>query len=606
MWSLPAERRLPNALRERYGDYVVCPLAYDALWAAADLFPPDQQLDPYGRVAPADRERLDRESVVQANALYARLMERTEEPWLAGLPFYLINSLFYYRLYWRHLLDTLAGESAGRDRLALYAPFSRATVPPFQQLAVAALECEMARRGVVPWPDLFLAQDSWKQRLRARAGGWVNHHFDWYSHGAPVVGMPECSWLFCGLQETDRLVQADVVRRLAEEGWRDLAWVVPASSRLKVAQDEQALGGSDSAVVGLRHSYELHAGPSWTQTRWTEWSQSHIVGRLADLLGGVVEKGAERRECRLLAARMVLAAGDIRQHFARVHHLLSALNPQTIVINSSIEDMVPVKRWARWKKRRLVRLPHGVELGFREDYIWDADHVGVFGEHYRQALSRAQPALASRLFTTGSLHLGAQAGAAAPSGPDVEGVRRLTLVVTPSRIDNYPDTTVETRDDLLQIARVVQAWGGSFRIRSHPRASDEAVHDHTAQRAQQDGLPVERSSGRSSLLADLQQSSATLVRIWGGAAVQALYARCPLIGWNPRPGLPESAELLSRLPLCARDAESLLLLLRRLSDDPAFRRHVLEAQEAFLAEHIQDPRGDPVQRTVDQLNQLRS
>jgi hypothetical protein len=138
-------------------------------------------------------------------------------------------------------------------------------------------------------------------------------------------------------------------------------------------------------------------------------------------------------------------------------------------------------------------------------------------------------------------------------------------------------------------------------MRSHPRTEDFNDYSLVCDEMRRQGHDVVLSDRFSSLGEELASSEVALIRTWSGAGVVALYAGVPLIGWTPRPGITDSDEVVSQLPLRASTAAEFGALVERLRADTRFRGESLVAQRAFLEDQIEDPSGDPYARAVDQV-----
>jgi hypothetical protein len=253
----------------------------------------------------------------------------------------------------------------------------------------------------------------------------------------------------------------------------------------------------------------------------------------------------------------------------------------------------------------LICLPHGVRYHYRQEFCWDVNMNGVFGDEVVRGLVQMQPALNGRVRSIGGSHLALQ-GQIDP-GEDAQRLKgpwRVCYMVNSTYIHCYPDTAREIEADFRVLAKAIDQVGGRLRIRTHPRTIEADTYRIIIDRMAADRVPFELSDSHSSLNRDLAECSASLLRIWGGAGIMSMYAECPLLGWVPREGLELSSEVLKSLPTCVSNADTLAATLREIAEKPSRRQSYLDAQEIFFEGQVSDPHGDPYARSLEMIDEF--
>lgn len=611
VWSLPEDPRFLDFLQREHGDYLLCCMDIYALRTARRFAPLDRIVDGTTLITPEERESVDMESSELFNRFWRELLRYREEPWLASLEFANDGNPFFHALYWKRVLERVSQLNHGGG-IRFYGPFSRGAWPGTITFSVDVMEAFVDRWIL----SATTTGHGWFRRIIIRAalgaGFLVNRFASVCARGSTRSGevVKPADVLICGLQETDRLVQAELVRRLYRRGLTGIRWLVLSRGNLPVSADEASDKPDDDLdsirdPVGSfgcyrwRHSW-LEALSRWhVRHRFEEAIKAASAGRLDD---GMCEALAETLEKRNVSARM---------KYLEIDELLRPYHPSLIVGNSVVDEMICVRQWARRHRVPFVRFPHGVELAYRDEFEWDAECVCIFGEESRQGLLRAKTAVPEKIRVVGGMHLAAQSNRGSSWSADAwsRNPWRCSMLVSFAAFMNYPDTVPELQADLLGLADAVKRQGGLFGVRLHPRQSewDGPIYHEIAKHAAEAGVQIDFSSSQDSLSSELTQSAFALVRMWSGAAVAALYTGVPLVGWVPRPGLPESWDIIARLPLHASSVDQFEEIVRRLKTDEAFRANALQAQRDFLAHLVSEPWSDPWERAVDVIiEQARS
>ncbi len=603
VWSLPEDPRFLEWLRRKHGDFLVCCMDFCALQTARRFVPADRIVDVMSMVPAAEREAMDIESSALFNRFWRELLRYRNEPWLACLEFMNDGNFFYYALLWKRVLERVSELTRGGG-IRFYGPFSRGAWPGSMIFGVDLMEIMVMRS---PASGGAASRPSLPKRLLKRAlmcsGGWVNRFARACSTG-PASSRGETKHadiLVCGLQETDRLVQTELVRRLGLRGLGGFRWLVLSRGRLPVSADEAQSGAGDS-LSAVRDEVEGFGCFQWRHP-WLEFlSRRHVRHRF---LGAIRAAGAGLDEdtCESLADAMETRHARVRLRYLEIDELLRPYAPSLVVGSSVVDEMICVREWARRHKVPFVRFPHGVEYFYKDEIEWDAECVGVFGEDVRESLLRAGTAPAERIEVVGGMHLAAQSNRGVSWSADAwsRNPWRCSMLGSFAAYMDYPDTASECQEDVLGLARAANRQGGAFGVRLHPRQSDwdGPVYQSIARAAAESGIRLDFSNSNDSLSSELASAAFALIRVWSGAGIVALYVGVPLIGWVPRPGLPESSGIVGRLPLHAASVVEFERIVSRLRTDAAFRAESLDAQKKFLERLILDPWGDPWARAVD-------
>ncbi len=595
LWSLPEEPYFIEYLKQKYGEFVLCPLKLPALRSARELVPAGQILD-VGSVVPAEeRHRAYDQSVEDLNRVYRDLLE-CDEPWLNGIDFIKLFTILYSFEYWRTFLGRLESQH-GVGEVCSYGPFSRGAILDGGSLIDADLlhRLVVAReQGGVRYP---------RRPMIEWLGGWVNRCV-----GAATVratrsepSLKPASCVVMGLQATDCRVQKGMVQELLRRGFDRFRWMVPLHRHFAVAADEEVPSALQDRVDLLTDTCDTDPAQgmvslSWRNAVLESLSHAQILGRIGRAVFGAAKGRLSPVEARLHAHFLLANSSNLRLEYDAVERMMKGYRPDVVVTNSNIQIPLMVRAWTRKNRVPHLQLPHGVVYCAKFAPFWDADELAVPGEDVRGKLARLYPDKQPFLRIVGGAHLAAQAQRAGVRGAGVAGAKKpwkACFLLSEPIAYSLPDAFTETERDFIGLARAIEAQGGRLSLRGHRGSPDQTMYRLIARRAKAEGVTIEFSDPLSSLQNDLADSSLALIRVWGGAGILALFAGVPLMGWSPRPDPDESAEILRDLPLCAETIDAVAPQLERLLESESFRRDVLSRQRAFLERHVSHPEAAP-------------
>lgn len=606
LWSYAHEPMYLAQLERQYAGYVLCPLRPVAWESAAQHVAPERLCDVFALVTP--RERLDIETAAlrQIDAFGKALLAGGRQPWLAvpGCSMHEdLECIFYFLRFWPLMLERLA-QRFPRRHARLHGLFSNWADPGRPVLAAHCLELffpAWARAGAAaraaPARGGAVAET-----LVAGLGDLVNRLAGRLCAGerAPPETGGAAPVVVCGLQGSDSFFQRVLVERLQQAGVQGLRWLVPEIVTTRLSEDERA--AEPAAVRAVRRVVRERTGLRWRHPLFGRLSARAIRRRVRRAFAAVTGGALTDGQCGRLADWLMAGEWDVRLRYEAVARALDACRPRLLVANSSLGGVTLAHEWARRRGCRYLRLPHGVEYGSEMAFRWAADDLGVMGAHHRRHLLAAGLTTGERCFLAGGVHVAAQnlvalKEAGAPPPPE----RRILLLLTFVAVFQFPDSHAEMKQDLLHLGRACAGEGHLFSVRNHPRDPSLSSYPMLVAQAAQAGIPLEISDARQSLIRDLQRSAMAVIRLWSGAAIAALYAGKPLIGWLPRPSYAASDDILRELPLCATTAEELGRMVHRWSREADFREDVLRRQRELLADHLADPWGDPFDPSVRRI-----
>lgn len=606
LWSYAHEPLYLTQLERHYAGYVLCPLRPVAWESAAQHVAPEHLFDVFALVTPAERLDIEAAALRQIDAFSEALLAGGRQPWLAipGCSMHEdLECIFYFLRFWPLVLERLARHFP-RRHTRLHGLFSNWADPGRPVLAAHCLELffpDWARAGAVarPAPSRGGAAAA---ALVARLGDLINRLAGRLCTGARVL--PEtggaCPVVVCGLQGSDSFFQRVLVERLQQAGVQGVRWLVPEIVTTQLSEDERA--GESAAVRAVQRVVRERTGLRWRHPLFGRLSARAIRRRVQQAFAAVMGSALTDEQCGRLADWLMAGEWDARLRYEAVARVLDACRPRLLVANSSLGGVTLAREWVRQRGCRYLRIPHGVEYGTEMAFRWAADDLGVMGAHHQRHLLAAGRTTEERCFLAGGVHVAAQnldalKEAGAPPPPE----SRILLLLTFLAVFQFPDSHAEMKQDLLQLGRASAGEGHLFSVRNHPRDPNLSSYPMLVAQAAQAGIPLEIADARQSLIRDLQRSAMAVIRLWSGAAIAALYAGKPLIGWLPRPGYAASDAILRELPLCAATPEEFARIVHRWLREPDFREDVLRRQRELLADHLADPFGDPFDPSVRRI-----
>ncbi len=605
LWTLPEEPEFAAALARLHDPFWVVPLRYPALLAARRILPAERILTPAQLVSPGLRRAIYDRTVQRVNALWSRLRAQENEPWLDGLQYYQSIYLMYAAEYWQRLLDQLPLQDPGSIRH--YVPFSRIFLNGYVQGEMRMLEAHLAARHSTAGSRQPLLDS-----VAAGLGALCNHAAHWLTRSAPACERSRVPTVFFGLQGTDWLAQAPLVGELAAGESSTFRWLVPAQDRLEKMKDELEDNQSSQALRERTDSFPLDncgyfCNRPWLHRRMRAWSERQVAHRLHQALSDVLVEPELRAVVGPLAASIAEQNPDLRLKYLALDGVLRQYDPQTLVLNSTIDEVAFAVAWARANRRRLVLLPHGVHSILDYRFHWSVDCAGLIGSYTERQVA-AMDFPGQQRVCVGGVHvarLGQQAArvsAEARSAQTVPPQRALFLLTNNYGVD-FPDAVEELEADLGALVGSLTGVGWTLALRCHPRSTDAVSCRMMVRALQERGLSVEWSDARESLAADLARSGLAITRTWDGASVTALYAGVPLLGWLPRPTHAHAQRFLAELPFHAERAETVGEELGAWASEPGRRAALIDRQAPLLAEFVAEPYAAPYDRALSLLRQ---
>ncbi|HMO04554.1 MAG TPA: hypothetical protein PKC67_08615 [Kiritimatiellia bacterium] len=600
-WSLPVESGYADALRGRHAQVCIIPMRPDAAAAARILFRQDEVIHPSGLFAPGEIRDIELNSVAYENALRIAL-EKVREPWVRALCYDVNRSVLYaaFRI-WR-LLEIL------RSRVDL---MSAVIIPPFSRMHLAhneVVEIRCLEQTLAALHhETYHSADMQRRRrvagLKALGGRIINRMAPLFLKGPPgsPVTRRACDVLFAGFLGTDLLTQHELVDRVFGSGKADARWFYRDQQGLALSSDEK---NSDAA-----RKAEKVPDPGqcfWRKPWMEELSRRAIVEQLYVIMRDLplpVDEPAGGLH--VLASGLVHHQLPLRTSYHAVHDSMSRAKPRVVVTNCNVGIMATVREWARQHQVRYVKTPHAFEYEDSTDYEWDNDVTGVLGQWLAEQVARRKPAC-GKVYRAGGVHLAAQArrGVASASTARIVPGRVLLLASEFLRTD-FPDTLEQMQADLVELIHALRGAGCHLVIRSHPRSRFKWFYrDVIASQRDGQGCLDAFSDGLSSLNEELAQAGSAIMRISSSSAIVAMYAHVPLIGWVPRAGHAGSDAFLRELPVSAGTTRELAELAKRVSVDEAYRSSMIAQQDAYLSRIVEDPWGDPWQRSIDVIMEM--
>lgn len=611
-WSFTPEPAYGDYLKRHYDEIVLVPLRYFARENMRALFPGTQEVSVGEWVTAQERRRLWDEAIACANRCWDEVAQDLRQPWLCGVYQDVVQQYLYAYAFWSRFVAAVRDRYPDAD-LKCHGPQSYCAIND------GCTACD------VQCLDLVLTEESevsktrrpfWRAAMHRLAGhvGWLVNR---YAGGLadPPGGRSQVEKkgrvLVFGLQPTDCKVQRPLMSILERKAISGLRWLVPDQEWLHLTEDEKRASEVAQGALGhIDHVVFDPAGPYLAMTWKRPWlarlsklNVTQAFGRLLAHAGaGTIYEGMGH-----VLARLIMATQpDVRLQYASISSLLDRIDPAFVLANSNVRLTALVRGWVRERNRTFIQFPHGAAFSHDQHSKWDADIFAVPGAHEKDLLTESGREIPDRVWSVGGLHFEKQAAvmpAAVIASPDRpwEAVWLLSV----STLYGMPDVYHEMEDDVRMWARVLRDAGGRLVLRCHRREDINRVYEHITARCVEDGLPVRMSDPMSSLNGDLAASELAIVRTWGGAGLLALYAKTPVIGFMPRAGLPGSDDILSLLPLVARDEASSTDIIRDLRRDISFQNTILEQQETVLEHLCENPRsGHSYERAADLIVEL--
>ncbi|MBU0679628.1 MAG: hypothetical protein KJ626_16115 [Verrucomicrobia bacterium] len=580
---------------------IFCPLGPEAATAVSQHVPAERIVHPYDLVSPEDRARFDR-LAEEETSRFTDLMGEGGYPMLEWFGAGILNemlSIFYFSRFWSALLKQL-DERFGSPDYRVHAPADFDALPGGVRMAVRSLDKKvLERKGKRERKALSFAD-----RLLAVAGSAVNR---WPQFFISVTGdnlnqMKPVRNLVCGLQSFDSIHQRHLVTRMREAGIANLGWLVTSRLHTVLTKDEErAFDDADSGVSS--QAIDTESMSYWKADVFEASSRRHVLSRIEKSLRSIMCPREAGSLVSSLAAMIEPIGRKVMLRYRVVDEALVRYNPQVVMGSSFMGDSPLVWAWCKRHKVTYIRMAHGVEFTFEAPNLWRGDVICVMGEDGRQELSKLKELSSSRIEVVGGGHIAHQALQAVKEGkrvPEASNPWNALFLYSSSRYDGYPDTSTEIETDFEVLARTIHEQGGELRVRCHPRLPKQMI-ENVCMRISDKGFAINICDSEQSLFAQLSEARIALIRIWSGAAIQALYAEVPLIGWLPRIGVESSSRLIRKLPECAENGGSFARILSSAVKNEAYRKQLLQDQETLLGNQIAGPFNEPFEGVVRTL-----
>ncbi|MCP5487520.1 MAG: hypothetical protein H7A43_02635 [Verrucomicrobia bacterium] len=590
---MPEESEIASAWSRQYGSYRVYPITYAAMLAARKIFDGDVLVDPSMLVDCGKRRELYEKSLRDTDTFLDTL---EGDFLLCGMdPGFVYYALFHTYLFSRMIRE--ARRRHGEGPVVVMPFFSRSTAPVLlikvaQALDLAASEANWfhkpGRRDIIKqvvyhrFSRLYYAM----RRIRAVR-----------TAAAAACRAERVDVLIVGFEGADRRNQYDLYQRLSREEHVRTRWIRPAGERFRLTADEQARDRS------------VEESPEAGHVQDVDWDS-----RIAR--SGVCRTGIILREllrARISAAARSAAALALSPHGASifadlmtdtssaarreaVYAVLDRYRPAVTVLSASHQLNRYARAWARDRRSDSLRLPHGVEYFKYMRCWWSFDAVGLPGRRAGKDFDLHHGAEGAMTGLVGGMGHARQYSLASERGTAASSAK---TVLYPLSFISYvfPDMPAEIEQDLRALLDVISRHGCRFRLRNHPRAGMWMPDDYTRMKQELAHDAFDIGDSGCSLSEDLKNCCLVLARHWGGAIVQALYSRVPVIAWMPRPATTYSDEILESFPMMARTPSELAAALVRL-EDPAAVEDVIRQQDVLLAELFEDPYDDSPDRAA--------
>ena len=413
----------------------------------------------------------------------------------------------------------------------------------------------------------------------------------------PDLSGEKADILVAGLLSTDLHAQRTLVRLLRSKHQGTVAWYCYSSGVHDLSQDEKMRQGDETVMtpVNWRKTVE------WRYAGMEQWSRAYLNSQMVN----IIEKAQLPKfdylppDATSLLARYIIDSHEpLRKTYAAVKSYFDPLDPSVVVGNCNCNAMAFAREWARENNVPYVKLPHGFEYDVEDAYEWDNEATGFLGGWLMDSVAEAFPDNQG-LFCAGGAHFAEQSDICRDVLPQLPSSRVVCLLASDTVMTDYPDHDDQQYAETIELAGLVSRCGLVLSIRCHPRSRKKWLYQKIVADAARAGIKIELSDSKASLSKELHGIAAAVMRLSSGSAIVALYQAVPLIGWTPRPGLGGSDKFLSGLPYHGISASEIAELAHKAISDPNARMDVLSRQRDYLAQIVEDPYGDPWQRSID-------
>lgn len=577
----------------------------EALEAARVLFQGDEIIDPGNFFSSGRAAELFRQAVEFDSSL-RKALKGQSAPWLRSLDSGVIRPVVYAYLRVSGLLDALK-DKVDLPSASVYPSFSRHHLSFAVRLEQRIMEDALSRlaqgrrSGTSNLGDRIrrYAAISAGCMLNASAGLWVKK-----AGSLPVCRSKKTSIMVAGLLSTDEHAQRMLVRRLHEEIGDEVEWYCYAAGDKELSHDERMREDEQSTMTPV----DWRKIVSWRFARAETWSRMHACCFLEKIIiqNGLADELSMSADAPASLARLIIHVHEpLRLTYEGIRRLLDPVGPSVMVGDCNCGAMAFVREWARENHIYYVKLPHGFEYDVEDDYEWDNDVTGVLGRWLLNPVAKAFPGN-KRFYAAGGVHLAEQVDRGREIPDKLPTSKTICLLASDHAMTDYPDKDVEQHDDIIGMANELSLRGFRLSIRCHPRSRRKWFYRQVAEHAAQEGIEIIISDTKASLREELDSIAAAVMRLASSSALVAMYKQVPLIGWIPRPSYGGSDRFLHGLPLHSNSCSQIAGFAETLALDLSARQQVLRQQQDYLAELVEDPWGDPWQRSVEViLQQLR-
>lgn len=596
-WSLPVERSFADRCRELYPSFRVIPMHAEAVDGARAMFREDEIILPSSLFSSTDVIAMRRHALVLEEEL-RKVLERYREPWLRSLDTYIIRPVIYSCLRIWGLMDTLQ-TIVDLSAASVYPSFSRHHISFAMVLEQRVMDHALDNYCHRPPSMMGGLSGKVKRGLAMMSGAIINRFAGLFLR---TVNKPPSSHhakvdiLVAGLLSTDLHAQRGLVRRLRSCYQGSITWYCYTAGKIDLSHDEHMQSGDEAEFIAV----DWRALVEWRFPSAETWSRVHLSRAMEGALREVdlPDCAQDSRRMSLLACMIVDGHEPLRKTYAAVSRLFDPLNPVMMVGNCNCGAMAFAREWARDNHIPYVKPPHGFEYDVEDYYERVNEATGLLGRWLLDSVSKQYPENTG-LYAAGGVHLAEQADLDARPSKTLPASKTICLLASDTIMTDYPDKDEDLYTDLISTGGKLAEKGYVLSIRCHPRSRKKWFYARVVSDAAKQGILIQLSDPRKSLREELGSVAAAMMRLSSSSAIVAMYQHVPLMGWTPRPSLGGSDKFLSGLPLHATSSDEVASLIDRICTDLDFRIDVLKKQQEYFSYIVEDPYGDPWQRSID-------
>jgi len=595
-WSLPVERSFADRCRELYPSFRVIPMHAEAVDAACDLFQENEIIRP-GTLFCRDDILGAHEVSFKFEASLRKSLAGCTHPWLRSLDSFVTRPVVYGCLRIWAILNRLASE-VDLGASSIYPSFSRHHLSFASVIEQNVLERSLDLRNAPVESGLRLLKRRFAKLTKLTSGAIINRHAPWFMRRATDFPRDDqaSDVLVAGLLSTDLNSQRGLVKALRAQHNGRIAWYCYTDGVIDLSADEQAKSGD----IDMMTRVNWRTAMEWRRSSYESWSRVHSIAELTNVIKQVSDPGSDLliEHAEQLASLIVNSHEPLRKTYTAIEELFAPVKPSIVVAGCNCGSMAFVREWAREHHTPYIKLPHALEFGVEDEYEWDNQATGFLGRWLRDQVLLRFPGKTG-LFAAGGVHIAEQARRDFQTVSTLPVSRTVCFLASETIMTDYPDNDEELHAELIELGKYLADMGYILSIRGHPRGRRRWFYRRVVNDAIKLGIQIDLSNSRHSLNEYLSTAAAVIMRITSSSAIITLYNQIPLIGWMPRPCLEGSDNFLRGLPLHGAHHRDVATMIHRVCTDLDYRMEILGKQQTFLAEVVEDPYGDPWQRSID-------